>query len=93
MAEPTNFRMERIQKLLNELRYEVERGIMEREIDETISYTFFVPISQAIPEGVVKCVFQTRPVPRYVAIGEACEPRLRLVKGAAMAPADRGAGS
>lgn len=81
MSDPTNFRMERIQKLLNELRYEVERGMMEREIDETISYSFFVPISQAIPDGVVKCEFRTHPVPRYVALGEACEPRLRLVKG------------
>jgi hypothetical protein len=80
MADPTNFRRERIEKLLYELRYEVERGMLEREIDETITFGFFVPISQSIPDGVVKCEFRTRPVPRYYAVGEACEPRLRLVK-------------
>ena len=32
MADPTNFRRERIEKLLHELRYEVERGMLEREI-------------------------------------------------------------
>ena len=32
--DATNFRRERIEKLLNELRYEVERGMLEHEIDE-----------------------------------------------------------
>jgi hypothetical protein len=66
--------------LLNELRYEVERGMMEREIDETMMFRFFVPISNSIPDGVVRCQFQTRPVPRYEAIGSELEPRLKLVK-------------
>lgn len=65
----SDFRMERIEKLLNELRYEVSRGIMEREIEETISFSFIVPVSGAIPDGVVQCSFETRPVPRYAAIG------------------------
>jgi hypothetical protein len=54
MADPTNFRQERIEKLLHELRYEVERGMMERDIDETMGFRFYVPISNAIPSGVVK---------------------------------------
>lgn len=29
MPDPTNFRRERIEKLLNELRYEVERGMRD----------------------------------------------------------------
>lgn len=80
MNDTTNFRMERIEKLLNELRYEVARGMMEREIEETISFSFIVPVSRDIPDGVVRCSFETRPVPRYAAIGFDPMPRLRIVK-------------
>lgn len=80
MNDPTSLRRERIEKLLNELRYEVERGMMEREIDETMTFRFFVPISNAIPGGVVRCQFQTRPVPRYEAVGSELQPRLTIVK-------------
>lgn len=55
MTDTTNFRMERIEKLLHELRYEVERGMLEKDIDETIGYRFYVPLSRAIPDGVVFC--------------------------------------
>lgn len=80
MSDPTNFRRERIEKLLHELRYEVERGMMEREIDETMGFRFFVPISQAIPDGVVLCEFRTRPVPRHTMGLDDITPRLKLVK-------------
>lgn len=60
-----NYRWGRIERLLHELRYEIERGMMEREIDETIGYRFFVPLSSQIPDGIVHCEFRTRPVPRY----------------------------
>jgi hypothetical protein len=73
--------MERIEKLLHELQYEVERGMMERDIDETITFGFFVPMSSRIPDGVVKCSFVTRPIPRYEMASIGYEPRLRLVKG------------
>lgn len=63
MAEQPHFRMERIEKLLNELRYEVEWGMMEYEIDEQIGFRFYVPVSRAIPNGVVFCEFRTRPIP------------------------------
>lgn len=52
-----------------------------RDIDETMIFEFYVPISQAIPDGVVRYAFQTRPVPRYYMSRDAIEPRLRLVKG------------
>lgn len=81
MTDKTNFRMERIEKLLRELHYEVERGMMEADIDETIGFEFIVPVSKAIPEGVVHCRFSTRPVPRHMAGPLYCEPRLRLVIG------------
>lgn len=79
-SETPNFRQERIEKLLHELRYEVERGMMEREINETMGFRFFVPISQAIPDGVVFCEFSTRPVPRYTMSLDDLTPRLRIVK-------------
>lgn len=64
MSDPTNFRTERIEKLLHELRYEVERGMMEGDLkDETIYFRFYVPISRSIPDGVVMCEFHTRPIP------------------------------
>jgi hypothetical protein len=80
MADPTGFRKERIERLLRELRYEVERGMLERDIDETIGFRFYVPISQAIPDGVVFCEFRTRPVPRYTMHPDDLKPRLKLVK-------------
>lgn len=80
MSDPTNFRRERIEKLLHELRYEVERGMMEHDIDETMTFRFYVPISRAIPDGVVFCEFCTRPVHRYMMNHEDVQPRLRLVK-------------
>jgi hypothetical protein len=80
MVDPTNFRQERIEKLLHELRYEVERGVLERDIPEVISFRFYVPISNSIPDGVVFCEFRTRPTLRYQMSPEDAQPRLRLVK-------------
>ncbi len=60
-----SYRMERIDRLLQELRYEIVRGMMEREIDETLGFTFIVPMSRSIPYGVVRCEFRTRPEPAH----------------------------
>ncbi len=79
MVDQTNFRKERIEKLLFELRYEVERGMMEADIDETMGFRFYVPVSKAIPNGVVFCEFQTRPIPRHQMYPGDLEPRLRVV--------------
>lgn len=73
-------REERIEKLLHELRYEVERGMLEHEIDETLTFKFIVPLSRRIPDGVVMCEFRTRPAHRYEIFGDELEPRLRIVK-------------
>lgn len=80
MSDPTNFRMERIEKLLHELRYEIERGMLERDIEEELGFRFYVPISNKIRDGVVFCEFRTRPVPRYQMHPDDLQPRLRLVK-------------
>lgn len=81
MADPTNFRRERIEKLLHELRYEVERGMLEHDIDETMGFRFYVPISRAIPDGVVLCEFHTRPIHRHMMNPADLQPRLRIVGG------------
>lgn len=79
--ENSNYRMERINRLLNELRYELEHGFMDREIDETIVYRFMYPLSQSLPGGVIFCKFETRPMPSGIAaiLGED-KPKLELVK-------------
>lgn len=81
MSDTTNFRRERITKLLHELRYEVERGMLEKDIDETMGFRFYVSLSRAIPDGVVFCEFRTRPIPRHMMNPADIEPRLKLVKG------------
>lgn len=71
-------RQERIEKLLHELEYEITRGMMEREIDENLSFEFIVPISINIINGVVVCQFRTRPQPFRSVLGTM--PRLMVVK-------------
>lgn len=80
MADPTNFRRERIEKLLYELRYEVERGMLEKEIEEEMGFRFYVPLSSKIKDGVVFCEFRTRPIPRHMMSPEDIRPRLRIVR-------------
>lgn len=71
--------MERIERLLYELQYEVTRGMIEREIDEYLSFKFTVPTSRKFTNGSTLCEFKTTPVPheRYV---PHLEPKLRVVK-------------
>lgn len=80
MTETPNVRQERIEKLLRELKYEVTRGMLEKEIGEEMGFQFYVPISNKIPDGVVFCEFRTRPVPRYAMHPDAMEPRLKVVR-------------
>jgi hypothetical protein len=80
MSDKTSFRMERIEKLLHELRYEIERGMMEHEIAEEINFRCYVPVSRVIPKGVVACRFETRPVPAHmIDPRDGLQPRLRVV--------------
>lgn len=74
------YRQERVERLLHELHYEVERGMLEGDIDENLTFRFYVPVSKKIPDGVVFCRFETRPIPRYRMDPENIGPRLRLVK-------------
>ena len=80
MSKEAEYRAERINRLLFELKYEISRGMMEGEIDEDMGYRFVVPVSKKIPDGVVLCEFRSRPMPNwYIADGDR-EPRLKVVK-------------
>lgn len=80
MSEGANIRRERVERLLEELRYEITRGMMDGDLDETMGFRFYVPISKAIPDGVVFCELRTRPLPRHMMEFQHMEPRLKLVK-------------
>ncbi|HMF29544.1 MAG TPA: hypothetical protein VKE42_12265 [Candidatus Cybelea sp.] len=89
MNDKPNYRMERIERLLTELRYEVERGMLDNEVDEDLIYQFIVPLSRKIKDGVVMCRFETRPFPRFsIVLGPAedREPRLKVIKGGKAEP-------
>lgn len=80
MNDPTGFRLERVEKLLQELQYEVTRGMMEGELDEEIGFRFAVPVSKKIPDGAIICEFRTRPMPRGAFSFLEFNPRLKVVK-------------
>lgn len=74
-------KMERIEKLLEELRYEIEVGMMQGEIDESIGFEFIVPQSKSIPGGVVHCRFITRPTHwSLMDIDSTKKPGLKVIK-------------
>lgn len=79
MTETANIRKERIERLLHDLRYEIERGILDGDIEERMEFRFIVPTSHKLPDGVVVCVFRTTPVLRRSIYGDG-EPRLRVVE-------------
>jgi hypothetical protein len=79
VSEKPNYRQERIERLLHELRYEIERGMMQGEIEEEMGFRFFVPVSKHFKHGVVQCEFRTRPSP-YIPMMDPEGPRLKLVK-------------
>lgn len=80
-ANNRNYRVERIDRLLNELKYEITRGMMENEVNEHLGIRFVVPVSRNIPNGIVLCEFRTRPVPAYQASLDDCSgAQLTIVK-------------
>lgn len=80
MDESKNYRKERVERLLNELQYEVTRGIMEGDLDEDMGFRFIVPVSKKIPDGIVSCEFRTRPTMRWALSPDDLTPRLHVVK-------------
>ena len=79
--DPKSYRWERINRLLEEIRYEVTRGMMEGEIDESIGFRFVVPVSKLLRNGVVACEFRTRPQPAHaLPFDYGTPPKLEIVK-------------
>lgn len=77
----SDFRKERITKLFCELEYEITRGVMEGDIEENFGFSFLIPVSKTLPNGLVHCAFHSRAISRDSAIGGqlACGPNLSLV--------------
>ena len=80
MIDTKQHRINRIDTLLYELQYEITRGMMENDIDETMVYEFAVPVSRRLPGGVVLCEFRTRPVQHYIVTPDMHQSKLRIVK-------------
>lgn len=80
MSDPVNYRMERIERLLRELRHEVTRGMLEGEIDEEMGYQFIIPVSKRIKDGEVFCEFRTIPTTRGHRLPGHNGPRLKVVE-------------
>lgn len=80
VSKGAEYRRERIERLLHELKYEITRGMMEREIEEEMGFRFIVPVTKHFKTGVVMCEFRTQPVPNYLGLGDD-NPRLKLVGG------------
>jgi hypothetical protein len=60
--EKPNYRMQRVERLLEELKYEVTRGMLEGDLpDETMGFRFYVPISKAIYEALCSASFAHAP--------------------------------
>lgn len=79
MGQEVNYRKERIDRLLHELRYEVTRGMMEGDLDEFLGFQFVVPVSKKIPGGIVWCEFRTRPAPAHSVHPDDYDPKLKVV--------------
>jgi hypothetical protein len=78
MSIDGDMRRERIERLLNELEYEITRGIMNREIDPHMGMSSILPGG---PTGHVSISFDVRPSDgRYAGFGPDRMPRLRVVE-------------
>lgn len=77
MAEGLDIRRERIERLLDELEYEVTRGVMEREIEPDLSFQKLMPGG---PAGTVGLAVYLRPVGREEHF-PSMPSRLRVVGG------------
>jgi hypothetical protein len=76
------YRQERIERLLHELRHEIERGVINREIPEHMAFRFMVPVSVRGPSYVVACKFELRSVERKMMdFNEEDSGRLRVIEG------------
>lgn len=73
------YRMDRIERLLHELEYEITRGLHAREIDERLHFRFMVPFCADSKNDCVVAEFRMRPELVWL-VDDVLKPRLRLVK-------------
>lgn len=79
--DPANYRAERIERLFRELKYEVTRGIMEREIDISIGFRFYVPNPDGGDSSPIRCEFRSEPDPYNFYGDETRDPQLKVIDG------------
>jgi hypothetical protein len=83
MTTAAQMRLERIERLINELTYEITRGVMEREIEPDLEYTRVMPL-QGHPSqhDAALLTLYLRPYDRRYAVGlPPRKPRLRVIEG------------
>lgn len=80
----SDVRMERIERLLHDLDYEITRGVMEGDLDsETLNWIRHGPPSRELRGGFVLIEFRTRPIHYSSMLGASigAEPGLKVIKG------------
>ena len=65
---PDGVRLKRIERLLDELKYEIHLGIVQGDLSQNMSYRFMVPSDQ--PNRLWDGVFSIMLVPYATAFGE-----------------------
>jgi hypothetical protein len=82
MTTDAQMRLERIERLLRELTYEITRGVMEREIEPHLQYSKLMPLL-GHPSGHTAALLTVilEPSERYSQVQER-KPRLRIVDSA-----------
>lgn len=74
---PPQTAQERVEKLLHELRLEIQLGTINGQLDPKLSYRFYVASTEG-PDKILFCEFATRLVERYSVPPEDKKfPRLR----------------
>jgi hypothetical protein len=83
MTTAAQMRLERIERLINELTYEITRGVMEREIEPDLEYTKVMPLQgHSSKHDVALLTVNLRPYDRGPALGwPPRKPRLRVIEG------------
>jgi hypothetical protein len=81
MTTEAEYRKERIERLIHELEYELTRGVMDHEIEESLHWRYIIPVSRKIPNGVVVVQMQMWPATRDTVLPSGhTGPRLKLVE-------------
>lgn len=85
MGEAAKMRLERIERLLSELEYEITRGVMEREIEPDFHFRKLFPCAGR-GDGMAQMELHVWPATRRDMPGYTRAPKLRLVDAAPTAP-------